>query len=152
MESEVAQISDNNSGLAEINSYNISDITIMQNEILSRYNLSSNSSPMEIQEICNIVEQNKADAEHCSICLMFVTPLRNLYYPCRCPFFKVHKKCLPSGKYMCNRCGVYYGKGILYASWMRFFFFGQCRATVNHHTRQRCNFYTFRSRYCLQHR
>jgi hypothetical protein len=43
-------------------------------------------------------------------CLCFETTNENVIQPCKCPFYRVHKTCLPCHTIYCGRCKYHYNK------------------------------------------
>lgn len=135
-------------------------IIMRQQELLERYIVERDPEIEIIKKVINDLHTDIIDVDlngdYCSACLAFVPLNSFLYNPCKCSYFKIHKTCLPKGTYICRRCNVFYGRGIVYSSILRFIFVGRCRAALKRNTAgisttYRCSNFTFRSRFCNKH-
>lgn len=51
-------------------------------------------------------EEIHKDSE-CNVCMEKIDGMP--YFPCQCPYFRIHKECVPDRLYKCERCKTYYG-------------------------------------------
>lgn len=115
-----------------------------QNCIFKAYNLDDLCSVQNIDNLFNKLSEDKLkDYAECNVCLETIH--ENVYNPCDCKVFSIHRKCLPNKTFRCCRCGVYYG-----GNHRLLFFWSRCRASSKKESR--CTSYAvFNKRFCGQH-
>lgn len=90
----------------------LSEMRESQNQYLKHMGLDPDVATEEdiIMKLNKLTDHtHEADEQTCTICFSSIEA-EMPYYPCRCLFVKLHKKCLPAFTYTCGRCHTSYGK------------------------------------------